>query len=220
MAISATTPTWFHNPQIWMPDLQIDQAIKVRNPIYLNDASSFRLVNSWSKWSKRWPLLQSTKLVRIYEDGKIVWTTLLNYDVNCPMNFVFYPFDQQVPFCCLTDFQGDTNVNNVFDDKSLTKVDLKGLHSRLWELRLHLFWALAQLDAWGAFSFQALSCLLITRVSDFRPFDNQSSQDIASTVGMFVNLVLSRTRGTLPTSTQPGSITRWKISSTIMDRFL
>ena len=26
-----------------MPDLQIDQAIRIRNPIYLNDASSFRL---------------------------------------------------------------------------------------------------------------------------------------------------------------------------------
>ena len=33
-----------HIPQIWMPDLQIDQAMEIRNPKYLNDASSFRLI--------------------------------------------------------------------------------------------------------------------------------------------------------------------------------
>ena len=31
----------------------------------------------------------------MYEDGRVKYTTLLNYDVNCPMNFVFYPFDKQ-----------------------------------------------------------------------------------------------------------------------------
>ena len=34
-------------------------------------------------------------MVRIYKDGRVKYTTLLNYDVNCPMNFVFYPFDKQ-----------------------------------------------------------------------------------------------------------------------------
>ena len=36
-----------------------------------------------------------TVTVRIYTDGRVKYTTLLNYDVNCPMNFVFYPFDKQ-----------------------------------------------------------------------------------------------------------------------------
>ena len=34
-------------------------------------------------------------VLRIYKDGRVKYTTLLNYDVNCPMNFVFYPFDKQ-----------------------------------------------------------------------------------------------------------------------------
>ena len=34
-------------------------------------------------------------VLRMYEDGRVKYTTLLNYDVNCPMNFVFYPFDKQ-----------------------------------------------------------------------------------------------------------------------------
>ena len=38
-----------------------------------------------------------TMVVRIYGDGRVKYTTLLNYDVNCPMNFVFYPFDTQAP---------------------------------------------------------------------------------------------------------------------------
>jgi len=60
--------------KIWMPDLQIDMAVSIRNPQYLNDASSFR----------------------IYQDGRIKYSTLLNYDVFCHMNFMLYPFDTQV----------------------------------------------------------------------------------------------------------------------------
>ena len=40
-------------------------------------------------------LTTTTVVLRIYKDGRVKYTTLLNYDVNCPMNFVFYPFDKQ-----------------------------------------------------------------------------------------------------------------------------
>ena len=42
-------------------------------------------------------LTTTTVVLRIYKDGRVKYTTLLNYDVNCPMNFVFYPFDKQAP---------------------------------------------------------------------------------------------------------------------------
>ena len=202
-----------------MPDLQIDQAIKVRNPIYLNDASSFRLFMFYNDQNshpniKLQNLSGSTMMGRLY--GRPCSTTTS----TAPWTSSSTHLTNRCHSVVVVAFKVKPNRRDTSDNRPLAKVDLKGLHSRLWELRLHLFWALAQLDAWGAFSFQALSCLLITRVSDFRPFDNQSSQDIASTVGMFVNLVQSRTRGTLPTSTQPGSITRWKIFSIIMVCFL
>ena len=40
-------------------------------------------------------LTRTMVVLRIYKDGRVKYTTLLNYDVNCPMNFVFYPFDKQ-----------------------------------------------------------------------------------------------------------------------------
>lgn len=76
--------------KIWMPDLQIDLAMDVRNPQYLNDASSFR----------------------IYEDGRIKYSTLLNYDVFCHMNFAFFPFDKQV---CTVGFESfDFGANDLW----------------------------------------------------------------------------------------------------------
>ena len=51
-----------------------------------------------SGWFKKNVILISmimTMVVRIYGDGRVKYTTLLNYDVNCPMNFVFYPFDSR-----------------------------------------------------------------------------------------------------------------------------
>ena len=46
-------------------------------------------------------------------------------------------------------FKVKQNRQDISDNRPLAKVDLKGLPSRFWELRLHLFWDLAQLDAWG-----------------------------------------------------------------------
>ena len=191
---------WFHNPQIWMPDLQIDQAVEIRNPRYLNDASSFRLFNDDQNSHQNFKLenlLGSTKMGRLY--GRPCSTTTS----TAPWTSSSTHLTNRCHSVVVVIFKVKQNRQDISDNRPLAKVDLKGLPSRFWELRLHLFWDLAQLDAWG-------------RAEGGDLFDQNvhSLQHInilpVDTVGMFVNLVQSRTRGTLPTSTQPGSITRWK----------
>ena len=57
--------------QIWMPDLQIDQAMEIRNPRYLNDASSFRFTAKiylhrwvWLRWWEWFCWRKWLKMVR------------------------------------------------------------------------------------------------------------------------------------------------------------
>jgi hypothetical protein len=57
--------------QIWMPDIFIDKASQIRNPIYLNDASS----------------------LRFHENSLVSFSTLLNWNTGCEMDFTFFPFD-------------------------------------------------------------------------------------------------------------------------------
>lgn len=59
---------------IWMPDIFIDQAISLRQPTYFTQPASLRLYNS----------------------SMIRYSSRLNYDVACTMDFRRFPFDSQV----------------------------------------------------------------------------------------------------------------------------
>ena len=63
-----------HANNLWMPDIYLDKTPTVRNPIYMSDASS----------------------VRLYKNGFVRFTTQLNFDTHCEMNFNYFPFDKQV----------------------------------------------------------------------------------------------------------------------------
>ena len=63
-----------HAKNLWMPDVYLDKTPTVRNPIYMLDASS----------------------VRLYRNGFVRFTTQLNFDTHCEMNFIYFPFDKQV----------------------------------------------------------------------------------------------------------------------------
>ena len=58
---------------IWIPDIFIDQAVSLRKPQFQVPAAS----------------------LRVYRDGTIRYSTRVNYDVACSMDFHFYPHDVQ-----------------------------------------------------------------------------------------------------------------------------
>ena len=66
--------------KFWMPDLFVDEAIKMRNPYY------------------KLP----TESLRVYEDSTIRFSNRLNFDVACHMDFKQYPVDQQY---CIVKFE-------------------------------------------------------------------------------------------------------------------
>merc|ERR1719318_2221411 len=76
---------------IWMPDIYIDKASKIRNPIYLNDASS----------------------VRFHENNIVSFSTLLNWNTACEMDFTFFPFDKQVCTVFIESFDYSTKHLNI-----------------------------------------------------------------------------------------------------------
>lgn len=59
--------------QLWVPDIFVDQAVKLRAPTLHTKPTSLRL----------------------YRDGRIRYSTRVNYDVACAMDFHFYPHDVQ-----------------------------------------------------------------------------------------------------------------------------
>ena len=58
---------------IWIPDIFIDQAVSLRRPKFHVPAAS----------------------LRVYRDGTIRYSSRVNYDVACSMDFHFYPHDVQ-----------------------------------------------------------------------------------------------------------------------------
>ena len=76
---------------IWVPDIFIDKASKIRNPIYLNDASS----------------------IRFHENHVVSFSTLLNWNTACNMDFTFFPFDKQVCAVSLESFGWPTKHLNI-----------------------------------------------------------------------------------------------------------
>ena len=59
---------------IWIPDIFIDQAVSLRRPKFHVPAAS----------------------LRVYRDGTIRYSSRVNYDVACSMDFHFYPHDVQI----------------------------------------------------------------------------------------------------------------------------
>ena len=60
--------------KLWMPDTFIDQAISLRKPTYYTQPAS----------------------LRVYNDSTIRYSSRMNYDVACAMDFHKFPLDQQV----------------------------------------------------------------------------------------------------------------------------
>ena len=58
---------------IWIPDIFIDQAVSLRRPRFHTPPAS----------------------LRVYRDGMIRYSSRVNYDVACSMDFHFYPHDVQ-----------------------------------------------------------------------------------------------------------------------------
>lgn len=65
---------------IWIPDIFIDQAVSLRRPRFHTPPAS----------------------LRVYRDGMIRYSSRVNYDVACSMDFHFYPHDVQT---CLVKFE-------------------------------------------------------------------------------------------------------------------
>lgn len=59
---------------IWFPDVFIDKAKELRVPVYKIPPA----------------------YLRIYENGLMMYSARVNYDLSCPMNFINYPVDEQV----------------------------------------------------------------------------------------------------------------------------
>ena len=67
---------------IWMPDIFIDQAVNLRRPRFHTPPAS----------------------LRVYRDGTLRYSSRVNYDVACAMDFHFYPHDVQI--CLVKYFLG------------------------------------------------------------------------------------------------------------------
>lgn len=73
--------------KIWMPDTFIDQAINLRKPTYFLAPHSLRL----------------------YNDSTVRYSTRINFDVACGMDFHKFPWDQQI---CKVKFESFSYSNN------------------------------------------------------------------------------------------------------------
>ena len=60
--------------KLWIPDIFLDQAISLRKPAYYTETAS----------------------LRVYNDSTVRFSSRMNYDLACAMNFHKFPLDQQV----------------------------------------------------------------------------------------------------------------------------
>ena len=145
--------------QIWMPDLQIDQAMEIRNPKYLNDASSFRFASE---------LLITMIISMIITIMVGIHNSHHNYggaqDLQGREGEVHHPAQlrRQLPheLRLLPLWQAGTIITRQKTPKWPILI-VKGLHCWLRELRLHLGGVVDQLDAWGLILIMILIMMII-----------------------------------------------------------
>ena len=100
--------------QIWMPDIFIDKASQIRNPIYLNDASS----------------------LRFHENQLVSFSTLLNWNTGCEMDFTFFPFDMQVCTLKIESFDWGSEHLNVSWSENLIRNNSLLLELDMYDLEI------------------------------------------------------------------------------------
>lgn len=86
--------------QTWVDDrLKFDNKMGRIRYLYLNKASKIWTPDTFFKnerESHHHELLSPNTLLRIYPDGKVLYSVRISLTMSCPMDLALFPFDEQV----------------------------------------------------------------------------------------------------------------------------